>query len=166
MEPQIWRLIAHHEAGDLAIRRSKEASRIAIGWGKIGDLSRHSAEASEIGDAIRLSYPKLNNSGQGGQCLLRFAHQMRKGDLVIISDGVRRREIAEITGDYQWTKDWSPIPGGDYWHHRAAKFWSASPPDELWKQCGGAVASGENIRWTLARLTKRALDGVSERGDR
>ena len=45
MERQVWRLIAHHRDSELAIKRCKKASQIAIGWGKIGDLSRHSADA-------------------------------------------------------------------------------------------------------------------------
>lgn len=163
MEPHVWRLIAHHEDSDLAIQTCKEASRIAIGWGRIGDLHRFSASTSEIGKAIRSFYPKLSNARLGGPSLLRFAHQIRIGDIIIISDGSRRRDVAEVTGEYQWNTDWSPVPQGDYWHQRAANFWAVAPADELWRRCGAAVAEGESIRWPLARLQQRAPSEMLER---
>ena len=151
----VWRLVAHHEEADMAIQRCKESSRIAIGWGKTGALGSCSADATEIARAIRASYPDLNNAHIGGPSLLRFAHQIRTDDLVIISDGVRRRAVMKVLGEYQWNRDWSPVSGGDYWHHRRAEFYSAESPEELWRRAGGAVAEGENIRWPLVRLHQR-----------
>lgn len=158
MKRGVWRLIAHHEAAALAIKRSKAASRVAIGWGKIGDLEHYSA-AAEIGGAIRSIYPELNNSGFGGPGLFRFARQMQKGDLVLVSDGLRRREVAEITGDYEFRKDWVPVPGGDYWHQRPVRFWSSPSPNEIWKACGAGVADGENIRWSIVRVSQPWREG-------
>ncbi|HXT01873.1 MAG TPA: hypothetical protein VN915_14455 [Elusimicrobiota bacterium] len=163
MEARVWRLIAHHEDSDLAIRRCKENSKIAIGWGKIGDLLKHSADVASIGESIRDTYPTLSNSANGAPSLFRFAHHLRKGDLIIISDGSRRREVAEVTGAYEWNQGWSPVQDGDYWHHRGARFWAKAPADELWRMSGGAIAEGENIRWPLARLAHPAPSEYVER---
>jgi len=49
----VWRLIAHHEDRDAAIRWSLKNERIAIGWGGIGDLgSGVFNSAADIQDAI------------------------------------------------------------------------------------------------------------------
>src|SRR5436309_1212195 len=109
-----WRLIAHHQDPDSAISSFRDQGRIAIGWGRIGDL-----RASGVGTAtdstatIRDAYPELNNAHLGGPSLLRLYDEMRAGDLVIVSDGKRRRLVMRVEGEYQWDPRPSPVPG-DY----------------------------------------------------
>lgn len=153
---QVWRLIAHHEDADRAILWSKQMSRIAIGWGKIGDLRKVGPESAEyLSSLIRVAYPKLDNAHLGGPSLFRFHEQMRIGDLVIVGDGRRRRLVMEVTGDYEWVGDQPQLRLGDYHHQRKAKICAAEVPDELWQRCGASAASGESIRWPLARLVTR-----------
>jgi len=147
----IWRLISHHQDAEKAILWCKEKSRIAIGWGKIGDL-RQSApqDASAITSLIQIVYPELNNANLGGPSLWRLYSEMAIGDLVILSDGNKRQAVMRVTGDYEWTDDRQHELSGSYYHQRSAET-TQDEPDELWKHCGAKVAAGENIRWTLIR---------------
>jgi predicted Mrr-cat superfamily restriction endonuclease len=147
----IWRLITHHKDTEKAILWCKEKSRIAIGWGGIGDL-RHSApqNASAITSLIHEVYPELNNANLGGPSLWRLYSEMVIGDLVILSNGNKRRAVMRVTGDYEWTDNWQYEISGSYYHQRSAET-TQDDPDELWAHCGAKLAVGESIRWTLVR---------------
>ena len=141
----VWRLIAHDKEPDTAINWFRASSRIAIGWGWTGDL-RHLHGPKEIRELIEQEYPTLNNAGHGGASLWRLYDRVRIGDLVIVSDGKRRRMVMRVTGDYQFAS--VPPPGlGDYLHQRPAEYVERDP-DQLWTE----PAAGENIRWTLLRI--------------
>jgi len=99
---------------------------------------------------IRKKYPKARNAHLGGPSLWRFYDEMHVGDLVIVGDGQRRRLVMRVDGDYQWNSTVSSVPGDDYHHWRPALL-VLEDPNKLWQQCGSRVASGESIRWTLAR---------------
>ena len=101
---------------------------------------------------IHEKYPTQRNAQLGGPSFWRFYDEMRVGDLVIVSDGHRRRLVMEVDGDYQWDSTPSQVAGRDYQHWRGASV-VLQNPDELWRQCGSGPASGENIRWTLARCS-------------
>lgn len=146
-----WRLIAHHQDPEAAISWFRDQRRIAIGWGRIGDLRASGARtAKDITAMIRDAYPELSNAHLGGPSLWRLYDGMRVGDLVIVSDGKRRRLVMRIEGEYQWDPRPSPVPPGDYRHWRPTVPVSEDP-DKLWQRSGARVASGESIRWTLAR---------------
>jgi hypothetical protein len=83
------------------------------------------------------------NAHLGGPTLWRFWKEMRDGDLVIVSDGKRRRLVMRVEGDYQWNA------GKGYRHWRPASVVEDQDANWLWKRCGG-LAQGENVRWTLA----------------
>ena len=150
----VWRLIAHHNEPEKAILWSQRRSQIAIGWGIIGDL-RQSApqDGTEIAAMIRQERPDLNNAHLGGPGLWRFYSEMAIGDLVILSDGKRRRAVMCVTGDYEWTD--APQPGlpGMYFHQRSVRR-AEDDPNDLWERSGAGPARGESIRWTLVRCAK------------
>lgn len=150
----VWRLIAHHNDPEEAILWSQGTSRIAIGWGWIGDLRGTSPQdAAAIGSLIRKMRPDLHNAHLGGPSLWRFYSEMAIGDLVILSDGNKRRAVMCITGPYEWTDNWKPRLSGNYYHQRSARI-VHEDPNELWERCGARAAKGESIRWTLTRCNE------------
>jgi hypothetical protein len=144
----IWRITAHHKNPDRMIEWSMKVGRIAVGWGRVGDLRLPQfATYDDFRDALKKKYPGHTNRMQGGPSLWNFWH-MEIGDLAIISSGWRRSHVVEIVGDYQWEKQRSWF--GDYWHQRAAVV-TEHVANELWSRVGCSVAKGENVRWTVAR---------------
>ena len=90
-----WRLIAHHKDPESAISWLRDQRRIAIGWGRIGDLRTSCVRAAtDITAMVRKKYPKAQNGHLGGPSLWRFYDKMLVGDLVIVGDGQRR--VAEL----------------------------------------------------------------------
>jgi predicted Mrr-cat superfamily restriction endonuclease len=156
-----WRLIAHHEEVERAIDRYLNKSRIAIGWGFVGDLRlsqpNNASEITELIKRARLDNKnahigaRLNveNSHLGGPSLWRFFHEMDKGDFVILSDGHKRRAVLHVIGDYEWTEKSPLLISETYCHQRLAEKTNFNP-DDLWERCHHQ-ADGENIRWPLVR---------------
>ncbi len=73
LDATIWRLIAHHQNRDGALRWSLRNGRIAIGWGAIGDIQAQGSQSpEEIRDAIQHFYSELSNSSNGGSSLWNF----------------------------------------------------------------------------------------------
>jgi hypothetical protein len=157
----VWRLIAHHNAADDALRWFLRSNVIAIGWGNIGSVETGRFRApANISEALRETYPDLKNAGSGGPCLLNFCHQMGRGDLVIVSDGHRRKTVMEITGDYEYKSELEPAPIGDYQHQRNATM-IAIDPNELWLEAGSGAIRGQSIRWTLIECA-RPINGATK----
>ncbi|HEX7878485.1 MAG TPA: hypothetical protein VF720_03700 [Candidatus Eisenbacteria bacterium] len=151
----VWRLIAHHAEVDKALRWFVSSKLIAVGWGRIGDLSQMSLESpNDIAKLVSSSYPEMENSGSGGTSLWRFLNVMKKGDLVIL--GPKRRLVMRIDGDYEYSNVRSPISPGDYRHQRRATR-VAQDPEMLWLRCGAKIAPGEGMRWTVARCGDLAV---------
>lgn len=144
----VWRLVAHHDKPADAIAWSIAAGRIAIGWGKVGDLRILGPRSPiEIRRAIAEAYPAIKNAHLGGPSLWNFFALIQIGDLVILSGGGVRSHVVEVMGDYTCA---SPVDSfGDYCHQRAAVITSYDA-DELWRSFGEKVATGENQRWTVA----------------
>ncbi len=135
----IWRMIAHHTDRAAAVRWTRAHRRIAIGWGKIGDLARTDS-IDEIKAAIKANYPApsyANNAGSGGPSLWDFANTMKKGDLVIASGRVPREFVVEIVGDYEFVAGASPL-FGEYNNQRAIEL-TEYDGEKLWKAAGGVA---------------------------
>lgn len=146
----IWRLIAHHEDADGAIKEMKVRNRIAIGWTEIGDLSTVKVSGpSDIAVLISKAYHPIpiENSHLGGPSLWNFYHHMQVGDLVILNANGKRVCVFEVIGPYIYESGQGQIMG--YGHQRPACLTNLNPED-LWNSSGSSVADGQNIRWTLA----------------
>jgi hypothetical protein len=81
-----------------------EDNYIALGWG--GDVDWSDSKYNDY-DAVfaRWQEKKPGTSGNSGNIsqMWRFRTSMKKGDIVIVSDGnFRFRAIGEVTGDYQF----------------------------------------------------------------
>lgn len=146
----VWRLLMD----EVALPWVLANARIAIGWGEIGDI-RQLGTFDAIAEAIRernANHP--NHAGRpeanvqhGSHSLHDFCYAMRPGDFVIVSDGVRRRGIWEVEGEYQYAEPAAaPL---NYQHQRCARR-TGLDADELWSQAGGRLAHGINYR-TLDR---------------
>lgn len=99
---------------------------IAMGWPKIGDLSRLPADREAFKSAVATAYPEKkpgaipNNAGQ----LFRFMHEMKPGDLVVYpSKRDRQIHLGRIEGEYRY----QPKPEESYPNHRSVK-WLRSLP--------------------------------------
>ena len=145
----IWRLVTHHLYATRMLETYRSSSCIALGWGKVGDLSLlRPSDPDAIAKAIQRTYPGLRNSGAGGRCLWCFYHKMQDGDLVILGVGNGpERDVVKVTGPYEWTD--TPIDGNDYSHYRRVQ-WTNLDGKELWRQ--HRLAPGCNRRWALIRL--------------
>lgn len=156
----IWRLVTHHEEVERAISRYLDKSRIAIGWGFVGDLrEKQPMDASDITIMIDLARndPKnahiarlhVQNSQLGGPSLWRFYKVMKPDDYVILSDGKKRQAVMHVIGEYDWTDEAPWLISETYMHQRTA-IRTHHNPDSLWNLCHHE-APGENIRWPLVK---------------
>ncbi len=170
MAKRVWRLIPHHERRDLAVEWMRNSKRIAIGWGKIGDLNEMSPRsAADISAAIDRHYPGERTASNGGKSLWILYHEMQKGDLVIVSGSKKARElVVQIDGGYEYSAEAPVVNGvvlsGDYYFQRPVLLtdWD---PEKLWSLAGRA-ADGQSVYQTLISCAKPLSDGNSEDGDK
>lgn len=154
----VWRLITHHEHPTAALQWSEDQNRIAIGWSHIGDLRKFSSPQA-IARAIQRTYPKSENAHLGGPSLWHFLHNMKEGDLVILSTGNARKLVMVVRGGYEFVPmTESPLYAtygeeAGYQNQRKADV-TTLDPDGLWYLAGGKPAKGDNIRWTLIKCLK------------
>ena len=94
---------------------------IAVGWTRMGDLGKLTADREAFKAALAVAYPEKkpgaipNNAGQ----LFRFVHEMKRGDLLAYpSKRDRLVHFGRVEGDYQY--DPKTEPG--YPHVRAVKW--------------------------------------------
>lgn len=154
MTRDVWRLIPHHDAPELAKQLSRKNRRIAVGWGRIGDLSRLSARGPlEICKLIREEYPDLHNSQTGGPSLWRLYKCMREGDLVILGARCTLRLVMEVDGPYRYVAKDDPDLG-EYRHHRPAQPRDDLDAGQLWVAAGG-MASNQNSHCTVLRCARQ-----------
>lgn len=99
---------------------------IALGWVKMGDLSRFKPDRDAFKAGVAAAYPDKkpgaipNNAGQ----LFRFVHEMKPNDLVAYpSKRDRQIHLGRVAGDYRY--DLKTEPG--YPHVRAVKWLRAVP---------------------------------------
>lgn len=161
-----WRLIAHHEEAEGAIEEMKRRNRIAIGWTRVGDLSKANVSGqSDIAALISKAHHPIENARLGGPSLWNFYHHMQEGDLVILNASGKRVCVFEVVGPYIYESGPGQIKG--YAHQRAACFTLLDPKD-LWDSSGSTVAKGQNIRWTLAACVEspKAKPAIYKEGAR
>ena len=75
-------------------------------WEQVGETWRSKKDPDATGHTTEL------------QAMRRFRAEMRRGDIVVVSDGFRHfRAVGEITGDYEYK------PREDGFHHRRSVTW-------------------------------------------
>ena len=99
---------------------------VAVGWDKMGDLSKLKRDRESFKAKVTEAYPDKkpgaipNNAGQ----LFRFVHEMHKGDLIAYpSKRDRQVHLGRIEGDYRF----DPVLEPGYPHLRAVKWLKAVP---------------------------------------
>ena len=135
----IYRMIVHHTDRPAAMRWTRANRRVAIGWGKSGDVARYNGKA-ELKRALVACYPPpiRNNFKSGSESLWSFCHDVCIGDLIILSGNKTRELVVEITGDYEFVPGDSPL-FGEYNHQRAMEI-TQYDADKLWRAAGGLEA--------------------------
>ena len=84
----IWRIMAHHQHPAKMAEWSRHNGVIATGWGGAGDLrDKHFGSERELSRQIATTHPNssVSNYVNGGGSLWRLYHEMKQGDLVIMS---------------------------------------------------------------------------------
>ncbi len=78
---------------------------VAIGWAKVGDLTKIAPDREAFKTAVSVTYPDAkpgaipNNAGQ----LFRFVHEMQVGDLIVYpSKQDRQIHVGRIDGGYRY----------------------------------------------------------------
>ena len=99
---------------------------VAIGWGKMGDLSKLAADREAFKAKVAEMFPEKkpgaipNNAGQ----IYRFAHEMKPGDIIVYpSQRDHLVHLGNIGGDYQFNDKLEP----GYPHLRAVKWLKTLP---------------------------------------
>ncbi len=123
-EPTIWGIHGGKtgDADSLFLRKNY----IAIGWDRMGDLSKLTADREAFKVRVAEVYPEKkpgaipNNAGQ----IFRFAHEMKPGDIVVYpSKRDHQVHLGQIEGSYQFNDKLEP----GYPHLRAVKWLRVLP---------------------------------------
>jgi hypothetical protein len=156
MMKTVWRLLI--DEPETTLPWMLDHNRLAIGWGEIGDV-RSFGSLDAIAAAIKVRnqhHPKHAgkphaNVQHGSTSLSDFCFRLKPGDLVIVSDKVRRRQVWEVVGDYEYVEaSAAPL---NYQHQRQARI-VAMDPDALWRRAGGKLCPGEINYRTLGQCAK------------
>jgi hypothetical protein len=152
----VWRLMAHHDDPDTAVKWTRREDKIAIGWACTGILDDNMSP-EEITAAIIRGWPESHNAGPGGKELWEFVHEMRIDDIVIVSNGKSRQMTTQVTSEYLWSDENDvPVYGGDYRHQRKIRILPYDP-NEVWRIAGG-MATGFSVRWTLVKCKNQVTN--------
>ena len=99
---------------------------VAIGWDKMGDLSKLPADREAFKARVAEVYPEKkpgaipNNAGQ----IYRFAHEIKPADIIVYpSQRDHQVHLGKIEGDYQFNSILEP----GYPHLRAVKWLKTVP---------------------------------------
>ena len=141
----IYRLIVHHTDKPAAIKWTRDNKRIAIGWGKVGDVAAYGSKA-EIKSAIKTHYTPMHrdNSSSGSESLWSFCHDVQIGDLVILSGDKSRELVVKVVGDYEFVPDFTEL-FGEYNNQRKIEI-TEYGGDKLWELAGGLEAGVSRYR--------------------
>ena len=137
----IWRMFTHHIDPENALAWTRQNGRIAIGWGRVGDVERYQSQ-EEIKAAIRAQYPIppfRNNAHLGAPSLWDFCRTMQREDLVILNGKKPRALVVKIVGDYRYEAGESPLEG-DCQNQRRIEMTSLDG-NALWFAAGRAPGS-------------------------
>ena len=96
----LWGIHMGRQHGDRPI----EDGYIAIGWAKLGDVSRLPADREALREAVMRAYPETKERASVlyAGILHRFVHEMKEGDLVIYpSKADRMVNVGRIAGPYR-----------------------------------------------------------------
>ena len=145
----------HHIDPEGAVAWSRKNGRIAIGWGRVGDITKYKSQ-SEIKEAIRSCYPVpqySNNAHLGAPSLWDLCHTMQKDDLVILSGRAPRELVVEVIGDYRFITEETPTQTdeGEYYNQRTVRV-TEFDPNKLWFAAG--QAPGEHRYKTLIKCAR------------
>ena len=146
-----------HRLLDVAPHLGCFVARVAdIGWGDIGDVAAYESK-SDIKSALAAHYPLpiRNNFKSGSESLWSFCHDVRIGDLIILSGDKSRELVVKVVGDYEFVAGDSPLYG-EYNHQRAIEI-AQYDGEKLWRAAGGLEA-GVSVYRTLVRC-QNAVDG-------
>lgn len=151
----VWRLMAHHADPGYAVEQTRERGRIAMEWGRIGNLSRLSpSDAREITRLIAERYAGvMTNAMTGGPSVWNMYKRIKPGHLVILAAPRRRLLVVRVTGPYRHARERDQRLNRDdgYYHQRPVSLIDDIDPDELWERAGARPARGHGARWTLFR---------------
>ena len=130
VEETIWAIRAgrNSEADSLFLKRKC----VALGWGKIGDLSKLAADREAFKAAIATEFPEYKPGAvptRAGQ-IFRFVHEIKVGDLVVYPSKLNATVyVGRITGPYEY----NPKPDDRYPNQRAVE-WLKSVPRTQFSQ--------------------------------
>jgi restriction system protein len=103
MNGQVWGIHGGKsgDADELFLKKNV----VALGWPKVGDLSKIMPTRDAFKDKVRESYPERKEGAfpiQGG-LLFRFVHEMKEGDLIIYPSKIGRQiHIGRVEGGYRF----------------------------------------------------------------
>ena len=165
----VWRLMTHHKYPEEALQWAIEHERLAIGWGRIGDIKVEGyASPTTVFAAIKKFYPERRDNVSHGRSLYHFCYQMKVGDLVILKADGNYAGVMEVTSEYEYKQLSEATSIGDYQHQRKAKI-LAIDAKALWTCAGEKAVEGSNIRVPLIQCikpidmtTKEALSSVEK----
>lgn len=102
-EPTMWGM--HGGLTGNADHVFLKRNQVAIGWDKLGDLSKIPSDREAFKAAVQKQYPNFKPGAVpvcAGQ-LMRFVHEMREGDWVVYpSRQTRQVHIGRIAGPYRY----------------------------------------------------------------
>lgn len=93
------------EGGVKVFQECLEKECVLLGWGEDVDFSGCKDEGA-IRERLKEVKPEIDRLDSQVQFVNIFMHELKTGDIVIVSDGNRLfRAIAEVTGDYAFLED-------------------------------------------------------------
>lgn len=151
-DPVLWGIHMPHELGLDPV----DGSYVAIGWEKMGDLTKLTPTRDAFKDQVAATHPEVKSGAIPGAAgvLFRFAVEMQKGDIVIYpSKPDRMVNIGLIDGAYAF----EPHRHLDYPHIRPVK-WITSLPRTTFSQ-SALNEIGSAI--TMFRVTSNADEFIA-----
>jgi restriction system protein len=104
-------------------------NEVGLGWSKVGDLSKIPKDRESFKAAVAAAYPDHKAGAIPGDAgmLLRFSHEMMRGDLIVYPAKTdRTMYVGEVAGDYIYRPDQAQFP-----HRRPVKWLKKIPRTAL-----------------------------------
>ena len=163
--------------GGKYVRQGHKGNFVAVGWSRIGDLSwlaDAKVDSENLADQMTHQYVKAFGSNLSksqvvvgvGQ-LVRFARDMKKGDIVLVPDTERHKFlVGKITSDYQFKEKWGD--DCDYPHRRTVEWLKEVDRAEISEKLRNSLGAIMTV-WSLQRHApeiEQILTGVRRVGVR